>query len=507
MASKKKPQLEKFCRIFQWIEQQDAEFAGAIRDLCLEGALSPGGRSAGVTFLYPRDKEYRREIVDAAYSAEADAAAKMIESLILPDVFLAAADWRRGAGSRAGVKYVVESADAGKVRLAGDVELALAEDFHPLARRAGDIAVWIVTKGRPPLTGDAYAPPSAAKKKRGADVTGGASGGAAGQRAALAAAVEAEFDRCMRADRCATHNPYLAKSVSLLNFLRAKSPETAAMVAPIVDVDPMLTFYLLLEPYKSTGAYLIPDSVLFGDGAWNGCECFGDAVREYEGHLAADAGAGRDRAAVAAQVDMVRQRISAGRPTALPALVAAAYEALTSRNSIEGMDGVLPEATMRALGGGKKLWQDELRFIIHAAFAELRTRPYDPSTFATIVNDLRTKWPGDSYGAELCLANAADMQNNVAPRSDMLALLKFVNSTDFLYVAPLPSAVGAAWGSMNLSDTAVYNRNAVALADLRRYGGMVRASGVSASTMRELEIYAQANGKLPDEVVALAAKP
>ena len=36
MASKKKGQLTKYCRIFQWVQAKDPDFAGAIRDLCLE---------------------------------------------------------------------------------------------------------------------------------------------------------------------------------------------------------------------------------------------------------------------------------------------------------------------------------------------------------------------------------------------------------------------------------------------------------------------------------------
>lgn len=513
MTSKKKPQLEKFCRIFQWIEQQDAEFAGAIRDLCLEGALSPGGRAAGVTFLYPRDKDYRREIIDAAYSAEADEAVKMVESLILPDVFLTAADFSRAGrdvGSRAGIKYTVEpGAGSGKVALAGGIELAVAEDFRPLARRAGDIAVWIVAKGRLPLTGEPYTPPAGAKKHRAADVRGGSAGTDLAARAQLAAATEAEYDRCMRADRCRTHNPYLAKTVSLLNWLRAKCPDTLAAVAPILDVDPMITFYLLLEPYKTNeGPRMIADSMLFGEGAWNGSDCYSNAVGEYEAHLSVVDGSAfavRDRPAVASQIDAVRQRIVASmNPREAPALVAAAYEMLVERNSIEGMEGVLPESTRAALQPrGKKLWQDELRFIVHAALQELRAAPYAPDSFAAIVRDLRTKWPGNNYEAELCLANVSDIKNSVAPRAELLMLMKFINSTDFMFVTPLPSAVGNTWGSMNPTDTAVYNRNAVALADLRRLGGMVRASGVSPQALTELQLYVLAHGRLPDEVAAL----
>jgi hypothetical protein len=83
--------------------------------------------------------------------------------------------------------------------------------------------------------------------------------------------------------------------------------------------------------------------------------------------------------------------------------------------------------------------------------------------------------------------------------------MKFINSTDFLYLPVAPEAVGAAWGSMDPTDWAVYNRNAVALANLRRVTGMTRASGISPQALQELRIYAGLHGGLPPEVAALGS--
>ena len=41
------------------IEQTDEEFAGAIKDLCMIGALSPAPGAAGVTFLFPNRRRWR----------------------------------------------------------------------------------------------------------------------------------------------------------------------------------------------------------------------------------------------------------------------------------------------------------------------------------------------------------------------------------------------------------------------------------------------------------------
>jgi hypothetical protein len=513
MSGKKKT-MTRFCRIFQWLEDQDAELAEAIHNLCLEGALSPG-RSGGVTFLYPKDKAYRAEIISKTYSDEADEASKMVESLIVPIALIAGADFNSQAvGNRLGVKLVVESAEGSKVKLAGGIELSLAEDFQTLSRRAGDIAVWIVTKGRLPLEGEAFKAPSGDRKK-GRGVAGGARGGGIiSDRAVLATSLEGEFDRCQSRDRCAGNNPYLAKVVSLLNFLRAKHPEVFTKVLPMLDFDPIITFYLLFEPYKTSGDYIIPDSIMFGDGGWNGSDLFSNAVFEYEGMFRAlelqndGAFVFRDHAGVASQIDSQRQALSSSsNPRGAPPAVQEVYAKLASDNSIGGMRPILPESTLAALGGLKKLWQDELRFIIREALQTLRTQPYSTSDFAAIVRDLRAKWPGNNYADEIVLSNLAYLKTNVAPRSELLLLLKFVNSTDFLYVPVTPEQVGARWGSMNPTEwEGCYNGNLVALNNLRRTTGMVRGGcGLSPQTMQELELYKRTNGRLPDEVVAMAS--
>lgn len=132
---------------------------------------------------------------------------------------------------------------------------------------------------------------------------------------------------------------------------------------------------------------------------------------------------------------------------------------------------------------------------------------YSTETFSSIIRDICTSWPGNRYGDEIVLSNVADMKANVAARDTLLLLLKFVNSTDFLYMPAAPEVVGGAWGNPNdPTDWKVYNRNAVALANLGRIQGMVRPEGVSPQALQELQIYAQTHGSLPPAVLALVGQ-
>src|SRR3990172_7321550 len=129
MASKK---LQKYCRIFQWVDAKDSDLAGAIRDLCMEGALS-GGRHSGATFLFP-SPGVRKQIVKDAYSADPEKAIRLIEAHIVQDAVRTAAEFRKGVGSRLGVALEVESGAGSSVVLKGGAKLKVAEDFHPLRK-------------------------------------------------------------------------------------------------------------------------------------------------------------------------------------------------------------------------------------------------------------------------------------------------------------------------------------------------------------------------------------
>ena len=504
MASKKKGQLTQHCRIFQWIEDRDPVFAEAFRHLCVEGALSPG--ATGVTFLYPEDAAYRQEIVDKAYSDDADKAVKMMEALIIPDLFTQSSDFnRRAVGTRSGVALNVESVGDGCVTFAGGLTIVPAK-FTPLGDRR--IAVWQISKGRAPLEGKAYAPPAPARRPF---RTGGCEG--PHERRRLANSVEAEFDSCMRGGRGWSCNPYLAKTVSLLNYLKAERPDILDSVLPVLDYEPIISFYLLVEPYKSSGEYLIPTSVLFGDRAWNCAEAYSDAVAEYEGFFAAAASPQapfmyRDRVAVARQIDNVRTAVNNKSPRDMPKAVKDAYDTFASQNAIAGMSPIMSPGAFRALAN-KKLWQDEFRFTIHEALQEMRSGAYDPRNWQTIVQDLRETWPGNNYVAELSLTNADERSKDVAHRMALLLLGKFVNSSDFLYLPMPPDMASRAWGGAtdgmgDASDWSMYNRNAVALENLRRVTGMARADGISPQAMQELSLYIKKNGRLPPAVASMA---
>jgi hypothetical protein len=517
MASKKKGQPVKHCQIFTWVEAQDPALADAIRHLCLAGLFHPRGRP-GVTLLYPKDKSFREEIVSKADGENAEEAVSLIESLVLSDVYRTGADFaQKPVGSARGVKLNVESADASRVRLAGGLELVPAEDFRLLTRGEGTppLAVWYIAKGRPPLEGEAFHPPAPKRRARGGGP--GRAPGLPNDRAHLAARTACEFDRCMQKDRCREFDPYLARSVSLLRFLQLQHPDEYTKVLPLIDYNPLLTFYLLLEPAKPDPR-LLADELLFGDGGWNGACLYENAVEDYLSvfrelpELKLPSPAPRmfhERATVAAQVDRVRQSVARqAHHRRIPDTIRSAYTALGTRNEIDGFGPVLPASTVAALGPDGLLWQGEMRFTVRMALVSLSRGPYSPWDFKRVVDDLHTRWAGRSYTAELNLLHPELLKQNVAPATELALLLKFVGTTDFLYTPVAPDAVGPASGDPwdPTKWRPYFNANAYALQELRATGaGMARPAGVSPKALLALRAYVARHGSLPGQVQALAA--
>lgn len=531
MASKK---LQKYCRIIQWIEAKDANLAAAIHDLCMVGALS-GGRH-GATFLYPA-AEVRKTIAAKTYSADAEEAVRLVDAHIISGTVRTGAEFKT-AGTRLGIKLEVESSSADAATLKNGAKLKVAKDFQPL--RKDNIAVWEVESGEVPLEGPTFEAP---KRGRG-EYRGGQEearpaflGGGLTSRAILATTVENEYSTCMAKDHCATRDPYLAHAVSLLNFLKGAHPTLLVALLPVIDRDPAVTFYLLVEPYKTTGDYLIPDDTLFGPKGWNGAEIYQGAVSEFEGFFeslekqtgpsAEDRSAGnlvvpyvfRDPAFVRSAVDEVRVDITGedGRKAnkiATPEAVKRAYLALITGNAIGGAQPILPDDTVRLLPGSKKLWQDELRFVLHAALAELRKEPaFNIDSFGTIIRMLREDRPGNDYSRELGLANAEVLQKNVAPQAEFTLLLRFIGATDFLYTPVSAAKIGGQWegipvaeGSRQFYDLrtlgSVHNRETGKQAYLSwlRSRGQDAPRPLDAGCIAQIRHYVSVHGSLPPEL-------
>ncbi|AAA65323.1 pCP530R [African swine fever virus] len=458
--------MKQFCKISVWLQQHDPDLLEIINNLCMLGNLSAAKYKHGVTFIYPKQAKIRDEIKKHAYSNDPSQAIKTLESLILPFYIPTPAEFTGEIGSYTGVKLEVEKTEANKVILKnGEAVLVPAADFKPFPDRR--LAVWIMESGSMPLEG----PPYKRKKEGGGnDPPVPKHISPYTPRTRIAIEVEKAFDDCMRQNWCSVNNPYLAKSVSLLSFLSLNHPTEFIKVLPLIDFDPLVTFYLLLEPYKTHGDdFLIPETILFGPTGWNGTDLYQSAMLEFKKFFTqitrqtfmdiADSATKEvdvpicysDPETVHSYTNHVRTEIlhhNAVNKVTTPNLVVQAYNELEQTNTIRHYGPIFPESTINALRFWKKLWQDEQRFVIHGLHRTLMDQPtYETSEFAEIVRNLRFSRPGNNYINELNITSPAmygdkHTTGDIAPNDRFAMLVAFINSTDFLYTAIPEEKVG-----------------------------------------------------------------
>ena len=465
--------LHKFCRIMLWVEAEEPELAQVIRQLCLEGALAAGKGSPGVTFALPT-RELSATIVDKAYSSEPEEALRLLDAHIIPQCLATAEQWQAAGavGNRLGVLLGPATVDDQGGLKIKEARLAPADDFVPLKKT--NIAAWRVTEGRLPTEGvpapRASRPPlkpPARKRRAGGSVYGGAApGSAAGpcpQRRAIARRVEAQYLEYLK-DPAGRVDPYLDQVVSLLSWLKNTQREVFEAVVPLLDRDPVTSFYLFLEPHKQMGGevpYLLTD-VFDGPHPWIPGEGYAD-VGEFEPMIAEAAAAGKaylcygqpEKLRVA--IDECRVAITGPdgcKANALmtPQKIESAYLALHGTNKISAAGPVFPEKTLELLHAPlRKLWQDELRMFIHTEMAQARA-DRSPQVFQKLVLDLETLAPGDNYEKELVYGDAASVRDHVVSQYSSQNLVHWVCSTDFLYFVVPREIVDTRWEGIPLAE-------------------------------------------------------
>jgi len=129
---------QKYCSIHRFLEDNDKELHEVFERLCIGTLLRPKGKANGVTFLYPKDADYRKEIISAAYGANPEKALQMLRAITLLDYLPQTSDFvtRKDDLPNALLQRVgVTSADSKTVKLSSGLELTKDSKFVPMDGR------------------------------------------------------------------------------------------------------------------------------------------------------------------------------------------------------------------------------------------------------------------------------------------------------------------------------------------------------------------------------------
>lgn len=561
------------CTIAGYLGDHHADLAEAIDRLCLGRFLTPGGPVGGVTFLIPTPA-VAKQIQEMSADERADEAVGLVEAHIVPACFKTAEDWLgrpAEAGNRLGQGFG-DAAPAGKgVKFAsGEHSFTIAPTpFRtlrpPTGVTVGPVAVWQVTAGAPPKEGEGlpgYRPP--ARPPRGGprgDGPGGPRGGRAGFGGGgfYGGGPDSEVDESCRwrrdlgdkafrayaeAVKTGTTDrnvPFLAKVVGLLNHLKEAYPEIYQAVWPLVDPDPMVTFLLLIEPFKTAvgpaekGQYfLLSPALLHGspggtvaddlgeDGGgsgpgravppipWGGGDPVGSSSLKdaFQAHLKAAPASPETPAplvlanpgAFRTQVDGIRELIVSNRDLAKATKVA--YANFFKTNNLGGTGSILPQRLFVHLCADRLLWIDQLRVQVRDIHRDVVTAP-TVSDAAAAVAALRWfaefQMPGNDYAGEQYLPSL-DKGLPCGIKEALMSWSQLINSTSlFGFLIPSP-LIGTAWDEKIVAGAGegIFNGAYEALVVGGAEGGAPRREGISGEALTELAHFVAGGGTLAD---------
>jgi hypothetical protein len=577
------------CTIAGYLGDHHGDLAEAIDRLCLGRFLTPGGPVGGVTFLIPTPAVVE-QIVKLSAGEDADEAMGLVEAHIVPACFKSARDWverAAEAGNRLGQGFG-DAAPAGKEGVkftaGGGHSFEIAPTPFktlraPTGVTVGPVAVWRVVSGTPPKEGEGvpgYRPP--ARPPRGGprgDGPGGPRGGRAGYggggvfggagpdeddeankascrwRRDLGDQVFRAYAEAVRTGTTANNVPFLAKVVGLLNHLQQAHPVVYQAVWPLIDPDPMVTFLLLVEPFKTAvgpikkGQYfLLSPAMLHGPGGtvadavggaagddggggperpvppipWGGGDPVGggslkdaylahlkeaprfvppeDAPTEKAPLVLANPGTFRS------QVDLVREGIASKRDWA--AATKSAYKSFLETNTLGGMGPIIPQRLFQHLCADRLLWIDQLRVRVRDLHREVveappRARDVALAAVAALRWHAEFQMPGNNYAAEQYLP-ALDKGLPCGAREALMSWGLLVNSTSLFGFAIPSTMIGEAWDDRIVAGAGegVFNGAYEALIVGGAEGTAPRRGGISGGALTELAHFVAGGGTLAD---------
>jgi len=418
---------KEFCSIMKYLESEDSELAEAIESQCMQSNLVPR-RGDGVTFLRPTGA-YRKKLIDAAYD-DADMFVENIRGLTLHGAYHRPADLKGALVNHLQREFSMTG-------------LKVVEDkkFKARSDRAENTAVLLLESGEPKLDGKEAKPErSTGKAKK--TVGGGHDEHKHSLRYSMARSVE---NRYWKARTTNGSCPYLDKVSSFMNYLlNLEDKSLFYKLLGLMHYEPMLSFYLVFEPYKSVGSYLVDTEVL---EAWMAVKYVHQPVTtmlEVLSHTK-DSEYGVECSKAAEAVNSLRNKGLTERTdkASLPKYVCATYDAVSS-GRVNGVSLFNSElASVYGANKCMKQWQDELAFCIQMHLDSME----DEGDYKSLCHTIRHNYPGNNYEKEIMIKpqTFSGLLNPV----ELFFCLVFglVRSSFFVHVTRDPNCVRNSAGS------------------------------------------------------------
>lgn len=465
MAPKSNTLPNKICRIYLWIERNQPKLAECIKDLCLEGVLSPNRNVNGVTFLLPNQSTIDK-IYEETYGpgGNADNAVKIILAHIIPDYLPDVNAFKKHSKIGNKLNFALPSVSESSVNTVtfGDNTFTITNipEFHSMPNR--NLALWKVAAGEVPMSGERITHNKNGNTKK-KSVKGGDGNSCSGDPKCLQTSFRAIFANFVELKYIEQYisklginkrDPFLYAINRLLDELqRADNKEEYNKVKIILDENHIVTFYLLLEPYKSQKEFLISDEIFTQD-------LLEDLYKSInQGTM------GEITSETAKYTKMLYSDLDTDKLIEIKTIankyryelsddanffnlrndILHIYAHLELENKLSCITDIFHECLYKHYKTDnnkyKRLWQDELRFIIKEKLRLMNAEfeiPIKTNNFNMLCNLLKLQFPGNNYTCELQIMNECDYKLSICIRDKLLVIKHFLLSPNFLYVLNIP---------------------------------------------------------------------
>jgi hypothetical protein len=445
-----------FCKIIDYVDSVDPELGQLIRGTCTDLPLMASRYKPGITFLMPVDKTFRKKLADLAYSSNVDdvtKAADMLNVLIIRDVFKSTSDWAAHKDDIPNSLYPpqhveIDSITSSEVVFKSGARATIDKGFIDASKRS-QLAVWKLT-GEIPITTNNNAKLKYISNKP--NKTGSYDAVAEGmydkERFKIMLAIENLY-MLSQLQKSINNEPardvYLEHVMSMVDYFNSNGHNELLLsrVLPLICCD-KLDLYLLIEPHKQHGPYLIDDMVIHE--WWLQKKPIDiQKTRELIDNLLSNSGRSEliytDRAALCNKVHEIRSKINEqlqAKPRECIQHIVSHYNEFTSSNAIGGLGPVYPQeiADYYSRDQGLKLMHDELRFLMYDAFCELeKSHTFDSGKYhelTNIIGECLFAQSADDRARQHKLLNKNNLQHLISPGNQILEIRAFVNSTAFM---------------------------------------------------------------------------
>ena len=224
----------------------------------------------------------------------------------------------------------------------------------------------------------------------------------------------------------------------------------------VLDRNPVASFYILVEPYKSTGQpYLSHGSINAWIGSGTDAEVdqpahemlglfeqlahVGESTRSTDGQGEVESSAlFNNPSRVYSESRNVASAVIEKTSVNLLREIGNAYSDALEANQIGNVDAVWPNSVVSDLKNSRKLWQDLLRFDLRIIQSHLlhRRGDVDPASLLNMFESIvQRSFRGDDYWAEVSdrFGTKSGDARRMAPGAEISRLCEFIQSWDFLY--------------------------------------------------------------------------